>query len=134
MKSDLHNCVSFIQEPKTLKDNIQMIYARYVQQTERVSVLRKTPRAGWMLGGLEIKLSSVCHVWKVERTNADDTVQKALRHQCDRQERTVNGLKMRLVKSAEEHEKVYTKIMKVSHYPDHNSTLALVINIATLKS
>uniref|UniRef100_A0A3P8R8K1 EML-like second beta-propeller domain-containing protein n=1 Tax=Astatotilapia calliptera TaxID=8154 RepID=A0A3P8R8K1_ASTCA len=93
LKSDLHNCVGFIQEPKTLKDNIQMIYARYVQQTERV-----------------------------ERTNADDTVQKALRHQCDRQERTVNGLKMRLVKSAEEHEKVYTKIMK------ENMTLIAEIN------
>ncbi|XP_035767649.1 cilia- and flagella-associated protein 57-like [Neolamprologus brichardi] len=93
LKSDLHNCVGFIQEPKTLKNNIQMIYARYVQQTERV-----------------------------ERTNADDTVQKALRHQCDRQERTVNGLKMRLVKSAEEHEKVYTKIMK------ENMTLIAEIN------
>ncbi|KAL3977716.1 pleckstrin-like domain containing family A member 3 [Sarotherodon galilaeus] len=93
LKSDLHNCVSFIQEPKTLKDNIQMIYTRYVQQTERV-----------------------------ERTNADDTVQKALRHQCDRQERTVNGLKMRLVKSAEEHEKVYAKIMK------ENMTLIAEIN------
>nr|XP_004559934.1 cilia- and flagella-associated protein 57 isoform X1 [Maylandia zebra] len=93
LKSDLHNCVGFIQEPKTLKDNIQMIYARYVQQTERV-----------------------------ERTNADDTVQKALRHQCDRQEKTVNGLKMRLVKSAEEHEKVYTKIMK------ENMTLIAEIN------
>ncbi|CAI5689004.1 unnamed protein product [Oreochromis niloticus] len=93
LKSDLHNCVSFIQEPKTLKDNIQMIYTRYVQQTERV-----------------------------ERTNADDTVQKAVRHQCDRQERTVNGLKMRLVKSAEEHEKVYAKIMK------ENMTLIAEIN------
>uniref|UniRef100_I3J5W9 Cilia and flagella associated protein 57 n=1 Tax=Oreochromis niloticus TaxID=8128 RepID=I3J5W9_ORENI len=62
LKSDLHNCVSFIQEPKTLKDNIQMIYTRYVQQTERVSVLRKTPRAGWMLGGLEIKLKCMSHL------------------------------------------------------------------------
>lgn len=37
LKSDLHNCVGFIQEPRKLKDSVQMIYARYVPQTDGVS-------------------------------------------------------------------------------------------------
>lgn len=37
LKSDLHNCVSFIQEPRKLKDSVQMIYARYVPQLDGVS-------------------------------------------------------------------------------------------------
>lgn len=39
LKSDIHNCVGFIQEPRKLKDSIQIIYARYVPQTDRVSGL-----------------------------------------------------------------------------------------------
>lgn len=37
LKSDLHNCVGFIQEPKKLKDSMKMIYSRYVSQTNWVS-------------------------------------------------------------------------------------------------
>lgn len=40
LKSDLHNCVGFIQEPKKLKDNVQTIYARYVPQADGVSGAR----------------------------------------------------------------------------------------------
>ncbi|XP_030585789.1 cilia- and flagella-associated protein 57 [Archocentrus centrarchus] len=83
LKSDLYSCVGFIQDPKKLRDNIQMIYARYVQQTDRV-----------------------------ERSSANDPIQKALCHQCDQQEKTVNGLRMRLAKTADDHERIYIKIMK----------------------
>lgn len=31
-KTDLHNCVAFIQEPKTLKDGIKALYTKYVQE------------------------------------------------------------------------------------------------------
>uniref|UniRef100_A0A3Q4B5Q5 EML-like second beta-propeller domain-containing protein n=1 Tax=Mola mola TaxID=94237 RepID=A0A3Q4B5Q5_MOLML len=37
LKSDLHNCVGFIQEPKKLKENVQTIYKHYVSQPDRVS-------------------------------------------------------------------------------------------------
>lgn len=37
LKSDLHNCAGFIQEPRKLKDSVQMIYGRYVSQTDGVS-------------------------------------------------------------------------------------------------
>ncbi|XP_039971838.1 cilia- and flagella-associated protein 57 isoform X1 [Xiphias gladius] len=83
LKSDLQNCVGFIQEPRKLKNSVQMIYARYVPQTN----------AG-------------------EKSSVDDDIQRAFCLQRDHLERTVNSLKMRLAKSAEEHEKVYVKIMK----------------------
>ncbi|XP_047437739.1 cilia- and flagella-associated protein 57 [Mugil cephalus] len=83
LKADLHNCVSFIQEPRKLKDSVQRIYARYVPQTDRV-----------------------------EKSRVDDDIQKAFDHQRDHLEKTVNSLKMRLAKSTEEHEQVYVKIMK----------------------
>lgn len=40
LKSDLHNCVGFIQEPKKLKDSVQTIYTRYVPQADGVSGAR----------------------------------------------------------------------------------------------
>jgi hypothetical protein len=30
-KTDLHNCVGFIQEPKKLKENVKGLYTKYVQ-------------------------------------------------------------------------------------------------------
>lgn len=37
LKSELHKCVSFIQDPRKLKDSVQMIYARYVGKADGVS-------------------------------------------------------------------------------------------------
>ena len=31
MKTDLHNCVGYIQEPKMLKDSIRTLYQKHVQ-------------------------------------------------------------------------------------------------------
>uniref|UniRef100_A0A3Q3NES5 Cilia and flagella associated protein 57 n=1 Tax=Mastacembelus armatus TaxID=205130 RepID=A0A3Q3NES5_9TELE len=89
LKSDLHNSAGFIQEPKKLKESVQMMYARYVPHSNGVS-------------GLYL-LEAFCQ-------------------QRDQLERTVNNLKMKLAKSAEEHEKVYVKIMK------ENVTLITEIN------
>lgn len=50
---------------------------------------------------------------KVEKSSVDEDIQKAFYRQRDHLERTVNTLKLRLAKSAEEHEKVYVRIMKV---------------------
>ncbi|XP_070759353.1 cilia- and flagella-associated protein 57 isoform X2 [Enoplosus armatus] len=93
LKSELHNCAGFIQEPKKLKDSVQMIYARYVPQTDGV-----------------------------EKNSVDEDIQRAFCHQRNHLERTVTSLKTRLAKSAEEHEKVYVKIMK------ENVTLITEIN------
>ncbi|XP_040890430.1 cilia- and flagella-associated protein 57 [Toxotes jaculatrix] len=93
LQSDLHNCVGFIQEPKKLKDSVQTMYARYVSQTNGV-----------------------------EKSSVDEDIQRAFCLQRDHLERTVNGLKMRLAKSNEEHEKVYVRIMK------ENVTLITEIN------
>uniref|UniRef100_A0A4W5P762 Cilia and flagella associated protein 57 n=1 Tax=Hucho hucho TaxID=62062 RepID=A0A4W5P762_9TELE len=41
-KTDLHNCVGFIQEPKRLKDSIRDLYDRYAQQSDMV-------RQRWLL-------------------------------------------------------------------------------------
>uniref|UniRef100_A0A3B1KGE5 Cilia and flagella associated protein 57 n=1 Tax=Astyanax mexicanus TaxID=7994 RepID=A0A3B1KGE5_ASTMX len=39
IKTDLHNCVGFIQEPKKLKDSIRTLYERYVQQSDVVEIV-----------------------------------------------------------------------------------------------
>ncbi|XP_019942091.1 cilia- and flagella-associated protein 57 [Paralichthys olivaceus] len=75
LKSDLHDCVGFIQEPRKLKESVQMIYARYVTEG-------------------------------VEKSGVDQDVQRVFCRQLDHLERTINSLKMRLTKSAEEKEKI----------------------------
>ncbi|XP_061578787.1 cilia- and flagella-associated protein 57 [Cololabis saira] len=81
LKSDLHECVGFIQEPSKLKDSILKIYSSYVSKTDRV-----------------------------EERSVDD-VQKVLKQQHSRLEETVNSLRMKLTKSEEKHEKVYCRMM-----------------------
>ncbi|XP_029288716.1 LOW QUALITY PROTEIN: cilia- and flagella-associated protein 57 [Cottoperca gobio] len=93
LKTDLHNCVGFIQEPKKLKDSVQTIHARYVALTDGV-----------------------------DKSGMDEDIQRAFCRQRDHLERTVDSLKTRLLKSAEEHEKVYVKLMK------ENVTLITEIN------
>lgn len=36
-KTDLHNCVGFIQDSKKMKDGIRELYSKYVQQSDTVS-------------------------------------------------------------------------------------------------
>lgn len=36
-KTDIHNCVGLIQEPKKLKESIREIYEKYVQKADMVS-------------------------------------------------------------------------------------------------
>ncbi|XP_034724351.1 cilia- and flagella-associated protein 57 isoform X3 [Etheostoma cragini] len=93
LKSDLHICVGFIQEPRKLKESVQMLRARYVPQAN-----------------------------VVEKSSVDEDIQTAFCRHRDHLERTVNSLKARLAKSAEEHDKVYVKIMK------ENVTLITEIN------
>ncbi|KAF0035418.1 hypothetical protein F2P81_013176 [Scophthalmus maximus] len=83
LKSDLHHCVGFIQEPKKLKDSVQVIYARYVP-----------------------------HDGGVNKSSVGDDVQAAVCRQRDHLERTVHSLRTSLAKSADAHEKVYVRIMK----------------------
>lgn len=65
----------------------------------------------------------VCAVCKVEKSSVDEDIKRVLCRQRDHLERTVNGLKTRLDKSAEEHEKVYVKIMKVRQRTLHGQYL-----------
>ncbi|XP_034387977.1 cilia- and flagella-associated protein 57 [Cyclopterus lumpus] len=83
LKSDLHDCVSFIQEPRKLQESVRTIYASYVSQAD-----------------------------VVKKSSVDEDIQKAFGRQRDYQEKIVNGLKTRLAKSAAEHEKVYVRMMK----------------------
>ncbi|XP_060897415.1 cilia- and flagella-associated protein 57 [Labrus mixtus] len=93
IKSDLHNCVGFIQEPKKLKDSVQTIYTRYVPQSDRV-----------------------------EKKAVDEDIHRAFIRQHDHMEKIIGSLKTRLAKSAQDHERVYVKMMK------ENVTLIAEIN------
>lgn len=52
-------------------------------------------------------------VLKAEKSSADEDIKRVLCRQRDHLEKTVGGMKARMAKAAEEHEKVYVKIMKV---------------------
>uniref|UniRef100_A0A4W4FFW9 EML-like second beta-propeller domain-containing protein n=1 Tax=Electrophorus electricus TaxID=8005 RepID=A0A4W4FFW9_ELEEL len=82
-KTDLHNCVGFIQEPKKLKDSIRELYERYVQQSDVVEIV-----------GL------------------DADIQQEFSRQREHLDRTVASLKRKLVKDAEVHRGRHVKIMK----------------------
>nr|XP_057910756.1 cilia- and flagella-associated protein 57 isoform X2 [Doryrhamphus excisus] len=85
LKADLHECVSFIQEPRKLKKSVQMIYTRYVQ-----------------------------HADEVDKNHSAD-VWRPLRCQQDNNEKTPVSFKSRRSKSAaaaDDQDKNYMKIMK----------------------
>lgn len=54
-------------------------------------------------------------VSKVETSSVDEEIQRTFRRQREHLDKTIASLKTRLAKSAEEHEKVYVKLMKVNH-------------------
>ncbi|XP_027857721.1 cilia- and flagella-associated protein 57 isoform X1 [Xiphophorus couchianus] len=96
VRSDLQVCASLIQDPRKLKDNILMIYFRYASGTE-----------------------------SAKRSSAVDDAQKGMCSQCGQLEMTVSSLQKKLVRSAKEHEDVYTRMMK--------DNMALVTEINELR-
>ncbi|MCJ8731889.1 hypothetical protein PDJAM_G00204930 [Pangasius djambal] len=82
-KTDLHNCVGFIQEPKKLKESIREIYERYVQQSDVVEIV-----------------------------GVDADVQREYSRQREHMERNMDSLKRRLAKDIKVHEGKNIKLMK----------------------
>ncbi|XP_076149428.1 cilia- and flagella-associated protein 57-like [Alosa pseudoharengus] len=82
-KTDLHHCVSFIQDPKKLKDSIRELYERYVQQSDVVDIV-----------------------------GVDADIQREYSRQREHLERNVASLKKKLSKDAEVHRAENNKIMK----------------------
>ncbi|KAF5888302.1 cilia- and flagella-associated protein 57, partial [Clarias magur] len=82
LKTDLHNCVGFIQEPKKLKESIREINERYVQKTD------------------------------VEIVGMDADVQREYGRQREHMERNMDSLKRRLAKDIKVHEAKNIKLMK----------------------
>ncbi|KAM6948696.1 cilia- and flagella-associated protein 57-like [Aplochiton taeniatus] len=83
IKTDLHNCVGFIQEPKKLKDSMRELYDRYVQQSDVVEIV-----------------------------GVDADIQKEYSRQREHLERNVASLKRKLAKDSEVHRTQNVKIMK----------------------
>lgn len=52
-------------------------------------------------------------VWKVEKSSVDEDIKQVLSRHRENLEKTVSSLKMKLARSAEEHDQVYVKLMKV---------------------
>ncbi|KAJ8011195.1 hypothetical protein DPEC_G00055650 [Dallia pectoralis] len=82
-KTDLHNCVGFIQEPKQLKDGIRELYDRYVQQSDVVDIV-----------------------------GVDADIQREYSRQREHLEKNVSSLKRKLSKDTEVHRTEKVKIMK----------------------
>ncbi|NXJ02798.1 CFA57 protein, partial [Psophia crepitans] len=82
-KTDLHNCVGFIQDSKKMKDGIRELYAKYVQQSDKV---------------------------ETEAVNTD--LQQEHMRQQEYLERNLAALKKKVVKDQEIHQAAYTRIMQ----------------------
>ncbi|XP_026988372.1 cilia- and flagella-associated protein 57-like [Tachysurus fulvidraco] len=83
VKTDLHNCVGFIQEPKKLKENIRQIYRRYVHQSDVVEI-----------------------------TGVDADVQREFIRQQDQMQRNMDSLRKKLAKDNKVHEAKNIKLIK----------------------
>ncbi|KFW10089.1 WD repeat-containing protein 65, partial [Eurypyga helias] len=82
-KTDLHNCVGFIQDSKKMKNGIRELYTKYVQQSGTVE------------------------------TEAGDTdLQQEYMRQQERLERNLAALKKKVVKDQEIHQAAYMRIVQ----------------------
>jgi len=84
IKTDIHNCVGYIQDPKMLKNQIKVVYQKHV------------------------------HDDVTESANVDQDIQKEYSRQRDHLEKTVNSLKHKLAKDTEIHKIDNIRIMQVS--------------------
>ncbi|XP_017449297.1 cilia- and flagella-associated protein 57 isoform X3 [Rattus norvegicus] len=82
-KTDLHNCVSYIQEPRQLKEKIRALFEKYVQRADMVEI-----------AGL----------------NSD--LQQEYARQREHLERNLATLKKKVVKEGELHRADYVRIMQ----------------------
>ncbi|TSL47697.1 Cilia- and flagella-associated protein 57 [Bagarius yarrelli] len=83
LKTELHNCVGFIQEPRKLKETIREIYLHYVHRSDVVEVAR-----------------------------ADADVQREYSRQREHMERNMDSLRSKLAKDIKAHEEKNRKLMK----------------------
>lgn len=113
LQSDLHTCVSFIQEPKKLKESVQTIFSRHVPQANGVSMTTMMFDLHPELAICSLDMNLVCVVQKVETNSMDEDIRHILSRHREHLEKTVSSLKLKLAKSAEEHDKVYVKLTKV---------------------
>ncbi|NXV92299.1 CFA57 protein, partial [Calonectris borealis] len=82
-KTDLHNCVGFIQDSKKMKDGIRELYTKYVQQSDMV-----------------------------ETEAVDTDLQQEYMRQREYLERNLAALKKKVVKDQEVHRAAYMRIMQ----------------------
>ncbi|KAM4640524.1 cilia- and flagella-associated protein 57 [Discoglossus pictus] len=82
-KTDLHNCVGFIQEPKKLKDNIRELYFKYVQESD---------------------------VAEIDGVDAD--IQREYARQREHLERSLSTLQKKLAKDTELHRVDNVRVMQ----------------------
>ncbi|XP_074859320.1 cilia- and flagella-associated protein 57 [Carettochelys insculpta] len=82
-KTDLHNCVGFIQDPKKLKEGIRELYNKYVQQADMVEIV-----------------------------GVDTDLQQEYTRQREHLERNLATLKKKVVKESEIHRADNVRIMQ----------------------
>lgn len=114
LQSDLQKCVSLIQDPRKLKSSLQSIYARYVCQAEQVSASFSSLFRELFPNSTKCEICKPMRLmWKVEEASSEVEVKRMLCRQRDHMDKTVGELRAKLAKAAEDHEKVYVRIMKV---------------------
>ncbi|XP_053325091.1 cilia- and flagella-associated protein 57 [Spea bombifrons] len=83
IKTDIHNCVGFIQEPKKLKDSIRDLYSKYVQDSDVAEIV-----------------------------GVDADIQREYAKQREHLERSLNTLQKKLAKDSEIHRADTVRVMQ----------------------
>eukprot|EP00069_Balaena_mysticetus_P003368 bmy_16613T0 len=82
-KTDLHNCVAYIQEPRQLKEKVRALFEKYVQRADMVEI-----------------------------TGLNSDLQQEYTRQREHLERSLATLKKKVVKESELHRADYVRIMQ----------------------
>lgn len=110
-KTDLHNCVAYIQEARPLKEKVRALFEKYVQRADMVSVASRPPLASPGLPWPPLAQRALCRQVEIAGLNTDLQLEYA--RQREHLERNLATLKKKVVKDSELHRTDYVRIMQV---------------------
>lgn len=110
-KTDLHNCVAYIQEPRQLKDKVRGLFEKYVQRADMVSSTSLSSPPFLSRPPLAHKEPPLPIQVEIAGLNMD--LQQEYTRQRDHLERNLATLKKKVVKESELHRTDYVRIMQV---------------------
>lgn len=112
-KTDLHNCVAYIQEPRLLKEKVRGLFEMYVQRADMVS-LTFLPSVPPCRGSPLSHRNTTLPLPQVEIAGLNADLQQEYARQREHLERNLATLRKKVIKENDLHRTDYVRIMQVS--------------------